>query len=91
MTQQRSSTGGINALTRLIGHLVTEVWSKPSNPNKPLNRSLHQIEQQPIDEHILSLLDTATNIYRWGPGGGVSDFVDETPKAARWEPPAVWG
>ena len=50
------SIGSINSLARMIGHLVTEVWAKPANPNKPLNRSLHIIEEQPVEDDTKSLL-----------------------------------
>lgn len=82
------------AFARLLGSLYNEVFQrKPSNPNKPINRSSHHQDQQVVSDDVLATEVTNTNLYIWGPGGS-SPFTNSSGLYAEWGASitlATWG
>ena len=82
------------AFARLMGSLYTEVFQRrPSNPNKPLNRSSHHVDTQITTDDLLATEVTNTNLYVWGPGGA-SPFTNSSSLYGEWGPSitlATWG
>ncbi len=81
-----------NALAKLLGALYTEVFTRrPTNPNKPLNQSIHILEDQPILDNVKSVEIPNTVTYQWGPAGTSGEApVASTVAAARWSEIGTW-
>ncbi len=78
------------ALSKLIANLAMEVFQRrPHSPNKPLDFTSHNLENQGVSDDARGVLITATNTTIWGPGGA-SDQVDATPSSARWDGAHNW-
>ena len=79
-------------LSRLLGALYTEVFQRrTANPNKPLNRSSHLVQEQLVLDDIKTRLEPSTVTYVWGVSG-VSDEagsgIDNV--AVRWSFTGQW-
>ena len=85
--------GNDRALGRLLGLLYTEVFQKrPRNLNKPLNRSAHLTEDQPLSEEFKTFFKDSTETYVYGPDFGHSADVSGVAgaSAARWGESGTW-
>ena len=79
------------SLPKMLAYLYTEVnQSKPHNPNKPIDKTAHRIEEQIVQDAIKLRLVDEDVVFIWGPGG-VGDETDGTPASARWGFTALWG
>ena len=87
------SIGSERALGNLLGMLYTEVFQKNvRQPNKPLNRSNHIVEDQPVIENVITFFKDSTETYVYGPDFGHSSHAAGVAGAssARWGEVGVW-
>ncbi len=65
------AVGNDNSLARLLGAIYTETFQRrPLNPNKPINRSTHNLWEMPVLDDLKTRLVTEAGMtFIYGPGG----------------------